>query len=105
MNKKEEIEDVKVKETKERKKVKKEKKEKKDCSKGVLIALLVLVILELCMIPAFVYAGMNQWFPIVMFLVLPTVFAIIVLLLSKNTVKDAKRRREVLEEIPNQEEK
>lgn len=104
--KKEELEEIEIQKLREeKKKVKKAKKGKKDRSKGVLIALLVLVVLELCMIPAFVYAGMNQWFPIVMFLVLPTVFAIIVLLLSRNTVKDAKRRREALEETPNQEEK
>lgn len=55
----------------------------------VLFFLMILVALELCMIPCFVYAGMNQIFPVIMFLIIPTIFAIIVFLLSKNTLNQS----------------
>jgi len=70
----------------------KKKANKMDVVEKVLLALLILVILELLMIPAFVYAGMNQIFPIIMFIVLPTVFAIVILLLSRNTLMESKRK-------------
>ncbi len=73
-------------------------KEKKDISKNILIVLIVLVALEVCMIPCFIYAGMNQIFPIVMFLIFPTLFAIFVLLLSRNTLIESKKKRKILEE-------
>ena len=50
------------------------------------------------MIPCFIYAGMNQIFPIVMFLIFPTLFAIFVLLLSRNTLIESKKKRKILEE-------
>lgn len=80
--------------TERREKEESKKKEKgKDVIDKILFSLMILVILEFCMIPCFVYAGMNQIFPIIMFLILPTSFAIIVLLLSKNTVKESKKKK------------
>jgi len=68
------------------------KKKKIDIVDRILVTLLILFVLELLMIPGFVYAGMNQIFPIVMFVVLPTVFALIILLLSRNTLMESRKK-------------
>ena len=70
----------------------KKKKKKMNIVDKVLLSLLILVILELLMIPGFVYAGMNQIFPIIMFIVLPTVFAFVILLLSRNTLMESRKK-------------
>ena len=74
------------------KKTKKSSKNKKDFLDYGLLALSVLMILEFLMIPCFVYAGMNQIFTIIMFILLPTLFALTILLLSRNTIKELKKR-------------
>ncbi len=84
-------------------KIKKERKEKKPKSKKILIFLFILVGLEICMIPCFIYAGMNQWFPITMFLLIPTISAIVILLLSRNTLKESERKKRLKEEMQKQE--
>ena len=82
------------------KKVKKVK-EKKDISKIVLIILFVLVILEVIMVPLLVYAKIIKTLPVVFFLVLPTLLAIGILLLSKNSLVDYKRRQEKIKKLEN----
>ncbi len=68
-------------------------KEKKEPLDRILKVLIILVVLEVCMIPCFIYAGMNQVFPIIMFLVLPTCLAFLVLLLSRNTLIESRKKR------------
>lgn len=72
--------------------MKKDKKIKRDCSKYVLIALFVLMILEVIMIPFLVYARIVKLFPVICFLVLPTLLGIGILLLSRNSTIDFNRR-------------
>lgn len=80
----------------------KKKTKKMDIVDRILAILLILSVLELLMIPGFIYAGMNQIFPIIMFIVLPTVFAFVILLLSRNTLmesrKKARRKQETSDE-------
>lgn len=92
--KKNEVE--KVEENKKEKKTRKTKKlkTKKNIMDRVLIILIGLVVLEVLMIPGFIYAGMNQIFPIIMFLVLPTSLAIFILLLSRNTLKESRKKKQ-----------
>ena len=71
---------------------KKAKKKKMNMTDRMLVVLLILVAVELLMIPCFIYAGMNQIFPIIMFVVLPTVCAFIILLLSRNTLMESKKK-------------
>ena len=68
------------------------KKKKMNMVDRMLAVLLVLSVLELLMIPCFIYAGMNQIFPIIMFVILPTVCAFVILLLSRNTLMESKRK-------------
>ena len=60
------------------KKVVQKNKKKKDWNKIFLIILLVLLILEIILIPCLVYAEVKKVLPIVFFLIIPTVFAIII---------------------------
>ena len=80
---------------KKEKKVKKVKG-KKDVSKIILIVLFVLVILEVVTIPLLIYAKIIKALPIIFFLVIPTLLAIAILLLSRNSLIDYKIRKEML---------
>ena len=79
----------KVKETKPKK-----EKIKKDHRKLFLRVLIILFILELLSIPGFIFAGMNQVIPIVLFIVVPTVFAIIIVLLASSCLKMSLERED-----------
>jgi len=72
--------------------MKKGKKIKKDCSKYVLMVLFGLMILEVIMIPLLVYARIVKLFPVICFLVLPTLLGIGILLLSRNSTIDFNRK-------------
>ena len=81
------------------KKVVQKNKKKKDWNKIFLIILLALLILEI-LIPCLVYAEVKKVLPIVFFLIIPTVFAIIILLLSRNCSIDfEKKRKKVIQKI------
>ncbi len=72
----------------------KNKKIKKDRSKKVLIALFILVILEVIMIPLLVYSRIVKIFPVIAFLIIPTLLAIFILLLCRNAIKDFNNKKE-----------
>lgn len=81
---------------KEKKVVEKKNKNKKDWNKIWLIVLLVLLALEIVLIPLLVYAEVKRALPIVAFLVIPTLFGIVILLLSRNCTVDYQKKRERL---------
>ena len=80
---------------KENKKVQKVKT-KKDWNKILLITLLVLLIIEIILIPCLFYAEVKKVLGIIMFLILPTIGAIIVLLLSRICIVDFQKKKERL---------
>ncbi len=86
--KEKEVKATEVKNKSKKEKVKKEKV-KKDHRKLFLRILIVLLILELLAIPGFIFAGMNQVIPIVLFIILPTVFAIAIVLLASSCLKSS----------------
>lgn len=77
--------------------MKKEKKvvekKKKDWNKIWLIILLVLLALEVVLIPLLIYAEVKRVLPIVAFLVIPTLFGIVILLLSRNCAVDFEKKK------------
>lgn len=75
---------------------KKEIKKKKDWNKILLITMLVLLALEVILIPCLVYAEVKKLLPIIAFLVIPTVFGIVILLLSRNCAVDFEKKKERL---------
>lgn len=79
------------------KKIKKESR--KDWNKIWLITLLVLLLLEVVLIPCLVYAEVKTVLPIIAFLVLPTVFGIVVLYLSRNCTVDYQKKKERLSKV------
>ena len=83
---------------KEKKVVKKNSKNnsKKDWNKIWLISMLVLLILEVILIPCLVYAEVKRVLPIVAFLVIPTLFGIVILYLSRNCTVDFENKKERL---------
>lgn len=84
-----------------KKQVKKTKKVKsnKDWNKIWLITLLVLLLLELVLIPCLIYAEIKTVLTIVAFLVLPTLFGIVILLLSRNCITDFGKKKQRLMNI------
>ena len=80
----------------------KETKVKKDYSKILLTALLILVVIEVIMIPLLVYAKIIKILPVVFFLVIPSLLALAVLLLSRNSTIDYNRKLEKAKKIENQ---
>ena len=81
---------------KEKKKVEKKNKTKKDWNKTWLIILLVLLAIEIVLIPLLVYAEVKRVLPIIAFLIVPTLFGIVILCLSKNCSVDYEKKRERL---------
>lgn len=77
--------------------MKKEKKvvekKKKDWNKIWLIILLVLLALEVVLIPLLIYAEVKRALPIVAFLAIPTLFGIVILLLSRNCAVDFEKKK------------
>ena len=80
--------------------MKKEKKQvqkkRKDWNKIWLIIILVLLLLEIVLIPCLVYAEVKRILPIVAFLIVPTLFGIVILLLSRNCAVDYEKKKERL---------
>ena len=83
---------------KEKKAVEKKQKNKvkKDWNKILLISMIVLLVLEVVLIPCLVYAEVKKVLPIIAFLVIPTVFGIVILLLSRNCAIDFEKKKERL---------
>lgn len=77
----------------EKKDVKKKKESTKDWNKILLITLLILLALEIVLIPCLVYAEVKRVLPIVAFLVLPTLFGIVIILLSRNCTADYEKKK------------
>lgn len=78
------------------------KKEKKDWNKILLVILLVLLSLEVVLIPLLVYSEVKRLLPIVAFLIIPTLFGIVILLLSRNcTIEYAKKKERLSQSILN----
>lgn len=71
----------------------KSKNKKKDWNKILLILMLILLALEIVLIPLLVYAEVKKILPIIAFLVIPTVFGIIILYLSRNCTVDYEKKR------------
>ncbi len=69
---------------------------KRNWNQILLITLLILLALEIILIPCLVYAEVKRLLPIVFFLILPTLFGIVVLLLSRNCTSDFERKKERL---------
>lgn len=73
--------------------MKKKEKKNKDWNKILLILMLVLLALEIVLIPLLIYAEVKKILPIIAFLVIPTVFGIIVLYLSRNCTIDYEKKK------------
>jgi len=78
---------------KENKKVKKIKKNR-DWNKILLITMLVLLVIGVVLIPLLVYSEIKTVLPIIAFLVLPVLFGIVILLLSRNCITDYNNKKE-----------
>ncbi len=79
---------------KEKKVVHKKKvKNAKDWNKILLITMLILLLLEIILIPCLVYAEVKRILPIVAFLIVPTLFGIVILLLSRNCTTDFEKKK------------
>ncbi len=69
---------------------------KRNWNQILLITLFILLALEIILIPCLVYAEVKRLLPIVFFLILPTLFGIVVLFLSRNCTSDFERKKERL---------
>lgn len=76
-----------------KKKEVKKVKSNRDWNKIFLITLLVLLALEVVLIPCLVYSEVKTLLPIIAFLILPTLFGIVILLLSRNCINDFERKK------------
>lgn len=79
---------------KETKKSKIGTKKKRNWNNIIMLCLLVLLLLEFILIPFLIYAEVKRILPIVAFLILPTVFGIVILCLSRMCTIDYKKRKE-----------
>ena len=77
----------------------KERKVKKYHRQLFLRILIVLSVLELLAISEFIFARMNQTIPIVLFIVAPTVFAIIIVLLENSCLKTNLKKKKLEEKV------
>lgn len=77
----------------ERKEKSQKIKSKKDWNKILLITLLVLLALEVVLIPCLIYAEVKRFLPILAFLILPTVFGIVILYLSRTCTVDYEKKK------------
>lgn len=69
----------------------------KNKNKTLLIFLLVLLLLEIVLIPCLVYAGVKQVLAITAFLIMPTLFGIVIILLGRICVVDYDKKKLKLE--------
>lgn len=67
---------------------------KKDKSKGVFIFGLILIILELIFIPILILSGIKKVLPIIFFLVIPLLLAILIYFVGKGIVVDIKKKQQ-----------
>ncbi len=86
----------KTKETRKKEEVSVKKVSKKDISEILVIVLFCLLGLEIILIPCLIYAEVKRLLPIIFFLILPTIFGIIVILLSRNCSNDYEHKKERL---------
>lgn len=68
-------------------------KQKKNWNKIWIITLLVLLALEITLIPCLIFAEVKKLLPVIFFLILPTLFGILVLLLSRTCVVDYNNKK------------
>jgi len=85
---------------KKNKKVKKIKKNS-DWNKILLITMLVLLVIGVVLIPLLVYSEIKTVLPIIAFLVLPVLFGIVILLLSRNCITDYNNKKEIIKNKVN----
>lgn len=71
----------------------------RDWNKILLISMLILLALETVLIPCLIYAEVKRMLPVIFFLVIPTVFAIIILYLSRNCTIDYQKKKMRLSKI------
>lgn len=71
----------------------------KNKNKTLLIFLLVLLSLEIVLIPCLVYAGVKQVLAITAFLIMPTLFGIVIILLVRICVVDYDKKKLKLEKV------
>lgn len=76
--------------------MKKVKESKRDWNKILLIALLVLLLFEVVLIPCLIYAEVKRALSIIAFLLIPTLFGIAIILLSRNCIMDFQRKKNKL---------
>lgn len=73
---------------------------KKDKSQIILKVLIVLLVLEVLFIPLLVIAEIKKVLPIVFFLIIPTLFSIFIVLLSKNCMNSyLRKKKKILEKL------
>lgn len=65
---------------------------KKDWNKILMAVLLGLLALEIIFIPFLVYAEVKRLLPVVAFLIIPTVLAIIILFLVRACLREVKNK-------------
>ena len=58
-----------------------------------IVTLLILLALEVILIPCLIFAEVKRLLPVIFFLILPTLFGIVVLLLSRNCVVDYNKKK------------
>ena len=76
-------------------------KKKKSLSEKFIIVLYVLLGLEIVSIPLLVIAEVKKILPIIAFLVVPTLLAIGIVLLSRNCFNSYEKKKEKIEEKLN----
>lgn len=68
-------------------------KTKMNWNKIWIVTLLILLALEVILIPCLIFAEVKRLLPVIFFLILPTLFGIVVLLLSRNCVVDYNKKK------------
>ncbi|MCI8568265.1 MAG: hypothetical protein HFG48_02990 [Bacilli bacterium] len=61
----------------------------------ISLVLLILVIIEVVMVPILIFCGITRTIPIVMFLVVPTIFVVIMYILIRSILKDTSNKVQV----------
>ena len=78
-------------------------KEKKDVNEILLKVLFVLLILEVICIPLLVIAEVKRILPIIFFLIIPTLFALGIVYLSKSCMNSYEnKKKKIIEKLNNQ---
>lgn len=77
-------------------KLRKLRKVKKDNSKLLITILLVLVLIDIVMIPLYIFAEVKSTVGIIMFIVTPLIFACLTFLLAKNCIDSYNRKKKIV---------